>query len=155
MPVDITQSKDSKQRQKVYVAKDNVTVLTRSRSTCFCCYLYYETRRRRTLEQEWVKPLVKLVWLWEVSTVLRSKVTSGVVCPSALAVRQRGRLSVWWSGVRVSFLREGRLQVLPRSGSTEGSPLWLPMSVPWHNGSSHCLDAKLAGSSCSVRCVHI
>lgn len=95
--MEIIQRKE-KQRQKVYAS--NETVLTRSGGTCLCCYPHYEPRRRRTLEQGFVKPLVKLVWLWEVSTVLRSKDTSRVFCPSTPGTGRRRRLLVWWCGVR-------------------------------------------------------
>lgn len=95
MPVDIIQSKE-KQRQKVYTS--NETVLQWRHLPC--CYPHYEPQRRRTLEQGCVKPLVKLVWLWEVSTVLRSKDTSRVFCPFAPGTGRRRRLLVWWCGVR-------------------------------------------------------
>lgn len=97
MPVDIIQRKE-KQRQRVYAS--NETVLTRSGGACLCCYPHLEPRRRRSSEQGCVKPLVKLVWLWEVSTVLRSKDTSRVFCPSAPGAGRRRRLLVWWCGVK-------------------------------------------------------
>lgn len=126
----------------------NETVLTHGGGTCLRCHPYYEPGRRRTSEQRCVKPLVKLVWLWDISTVLRGKVTSRVFCPSAPVVGRRGRLSVWWCGARVPFLREGRLQVLTRrSGSTEGSPPRLPVRVAlarWLISLSWCEESGLA-----------
>lgn len=145
--MDIIQRKE-KQRQKVYASSE--TVSARSGGTCLCCYPHYEPRRRRTLEQGCVKPLVKLVWLWEVSTALRSKDTSRVFCPSIPGGGRRRRLLVWWCGVRSrSWGKAGwscsweatlkGLLLLAPGDCALGS-----LSLPWWEGSSCSMGSVIS-----------
>lgn len=121
---------------------ENETVLTHGGGTCLRCHPYYEPGRRRTSEQRCVKPLVKLVWLWEISTALRGKVTSRVFCPSAPVVGEDGcqcgaveRGSRSWGKAGCRCSREGQAALKGLLLDSQGE-------LPWLVDSFHCPGAK-------------